>query len=398
MKLIKKSLVIFIGIFCVSMWIGAQAAFSAMSNYELEQKVNELTEKLEKTEKSSGSGDLGKWFDKITLSGAIELDYSYADPGDMTVKNSDSTSDLDIGAVQLGVEAQFHEWVTGNFVLKGESLDSDNNIFWDEATITIQNEGFPLYFVGGLRGQPFGVFESHLINDTITQDCYEIAKTGATLGVTYDPIGLDISATVYRGEVLMTHLEEAGYGFGGSIRTDDTAPGYYGDQTTDDVESYIANVTISPLEGLDIGDLTVSAYFDSEPGDNDRNNTAGGSVTYQYSMFTLDAEYIKALKREKGADDIENKESAWFGAVACQVIDPLEIALRYEGYDDDISGDQDGHLESRYILGANYTLFEKDDFATTLMLEYRRSNCEKAAGSTDDDTIDEVFARVAIEF
>jgi len=33
-----------------------------------------------------------------------------------------------------------------------------------------------------------------------------------------------------------------------------------------------------------------------------------------------------------------------------------------------------------------------------LMLEYRRSNYEKEAGSTVDDTVDEVFARVAIEF
>ncbi|MEA1935868.1 MAG: porin, partial [Thermodesulfobacteriota bacterium] len=267
----------------------------------------------------------------------------------------------------------------------------------DEAAITIQKEGFPLYFVGGKRGQPFGVFNSHLISDPITKDCYEVVKSGATIGFTPDFLGLDISATVYKGEVLMTHLEEAGYGFGGSIRTDDTDPGYYGDQT-DDVESYIANVTISPLEGLDIGDLSVSAYFDSESGDNERNNTAGGTISYQYNIFTLDAEYIKALKREKGANGIENKESAWFGAIALQVIDPLEIALRYEGYDDDITGDQDGNLENAYSIGANYTLFEKDNFATTLMLQYRRVNLEKAAGSTVDDTIDEVFARVAIEF
>jgi hypothetical protein len=375
MKMIKKSLVIFIGIFCVSMWTGVPAAFSAMSNYELEQKVNELTEKLEKTEKSSGSGDLGKWFDKITLSGAIELDYSYADPGDMTVKNSDSTSDLDIGTVQLGVEAQFHEWVTGNFVLKGENLDSDNNVFWDEATITIQNEGFPLYFVGGLRGQPFGVFNSHLISDPITKD-YEIARAGVTLGFIPDLLGLDISATVYKGEVI------------GIVRN--TSAGY---EATDDVGSYIASISIAPVEGLTLG-----VYYNSEPGDGARNETGGGAIEYQIGMFTFDAEYIGVINKEKAGNGIEQKESAWFGAIACQIIDPLEIAVRYEAFDDDISGDQNGALENRYSIGANYTLFEKDNFVTTLMLEYRRSNYENEAGVTVEDSVDEVFAKLAIEF
>jgi len=138
-----------------------------MSNYELEQEIKALKEKIE------SGGVLGG----LSFSGAIELDYSYADDS--------SASDLDIGTAELGLEVTFHEYVTGNFLLKGEALDSDNDrVFWDEATISIQKEGLPVYFVGGKRGQPFGVFESHLINDPITQACYEIAKTGASGGRT----------------------------------------------------------------------------------------------------------------------------------------------------------------------------------------------------------------------
>ncbi|MBW2107005.1 MAG: hypothetical protein JRI26_13560, partial [Deltaproteobacteria bacterium] len=114
-----------------------------------------------------------------------------SDTGDNTV--DDSKSDLDIGTVELGIEVAFHQYVTGNFILKGEDLDTDDDrIFWDEATIAIQKEEFPIYFVGGKRGQPFGVFESHLINDPITQDCYEIVKPGATIGYATDLF--DISA------------------------------------------------------------------------------------------------------------------------------------------------------------------------------------------------------------
>jgi hypothetical protein len=381
----KKLLVtIFVLIFGL-VFLGFSPAFAGDRDIEdLYKRIEDLEEKVEKQEeKTELLGSLGE---NITFSGAIELDYSYTDPRDVTDKNSDSTSNLDIGTVQLGVEAQFHECVTGNFVLKGENLDSDNNIFWDEAIITIQKEGFPLYFVGGLRGQPFGVFNSHLINDPVTKDCYEVARTGVTLGFTPDLLGLDISATVYKGEVLADKLTEAGYGW---ARDPDPNP-----DPTDDVDSYIFNLSIAPIEGL-----SLSAYYDSEPGQGSRNETGGGTIEYQIGMFTFDAEYIAALNREKNAtDNKEYKESAWFGAIACQVIDPLEIAARYEAFDDDISGDQDGNLENRYSIGANYTLFEKDDFATTLMLEYRRSNYENEAGVTVEDSVNEVFARLAIEF
>ena len=194
--------------------------------------------------------------DELAFSGAIELDYGYADDrdtGDNTV--NDSASDLDIGTVEVGLEVAFHEYVTGSLLLKGEALDSDDDrVFWDEAAISIQKDGLPIYFVGGRRGQPFGLFESHLINDPITQDCYEIAKTGVTVGYTSDFLDLDFSATLYKGEELMSHLNDAEYG---SAR--DNSPAY---RETDDVDSYIGNITISPVEAL-----TLAAFYDSEPGD-----------------------------------------------------------------------------------------------------------------------------------
>lgn len=346
-------------------------------------------EQLEETVKKQGEGTkdpLGELREKVTFSGAVELDYSYTDPKDITDQNSDSTSDLDVGTVELGAEVRFHEWVTGNFILKGENLDDNDRVFWDEVTITIQKEGFPLYFVGGKRAQPFGVFNSHLISDPITQDCYEVARSGATVGFTHDFLELDISATVYKGEVLADKLTEAGYGWG---RDPNPNP-----DPTDDVTSYILNISMAPAEGLNM-----SAYFDSEPGQGGRNETAGAAIEYAIGPVTFDVEYIAALNRERNATaNKEYRESAWFGAIAFQVADPLEIAARYEVFEDDIDGDQDGHLENRYLIGANYTLFKKDNFSATLMLEYRRSNYEKSAGGTAHDNMDEIFARIAVGF
>jgi len=382
MNLFKKNGILFLALVFLCFFIPQPALSEGMSNYELEQEIKTLKEKIE------GISDLS---DRLTFSGAIELDFSYADDHDIGNNTvNDSTSDLDIGTVELGLEVAFHEYVTGNFILKGEGLDTDDDrVFWDEATITIQKEGFPFYFVGGKRGQPFGMFESHLINDPITQDCYEIAKTGVTVGYTIESLGLDISATVYKGEELMGHLVEAEYGF-----EKDNSPTTY--EETDDVSSYIGNITISPVEAL-----MLSAYYDSEPGDGDRNETAGISAHYEIRMVTLDAEYIAALSREKHfTDNKEYKESAWFGAVAYQATEPLEIAARYEAFNDDITGEQDGHLTDRYSIGFSYTLFEKDTFATNLMGEYRISNFEVESGNPNgvDDKVNEAFLRLAIEF
>jgi hypothetical protein len=377
MNFLKKKAILFMALVFLCFLIPQPASSEGMSNYELEQEIKALKEKIEGTSALS---------DRLTFSGAIELDYSYADDsntGDNTV--NDSTSDLDIGTVELGIEVAFHEYVTGNFILKGEALDTDDDrVFWDEATIRIQKEGFPLYFVGGKRGQPFGMFESHLINDPITQDCYEITKTGVTVGYTTDY--LDISATIYKGEELMTHLVDSEYGF-----ERDNRPTY---EETDDVSSYIGNITISPLDTL-----MVSAYYNSEPGDGDRNETAGISVHYEIGMVTLDAEYIAAISREKHfTDNKEYNESAWFIGVAYQAAEPLEIAARYEAFDDDITGEQDGHLTDRYSIGFTYTLFENDSSATNLMGEYRISNFEKESGGNADDNLNEAFLRLAIEF
>ncbi len=381
MNLFKKNGLLFLALVFLCFLIPQPASSEGMSNYELEQEIKALKEKIE------GASVLS---DRLTFSGAIELDYSHADDsntGDNTV--NDSTSDLDIGTVELGLEVAFHEYVTGNFILKGEALDTDDDrVFWDEATITIQKEGFPIYFVGGKRGQPFGMFESHLINDPITQDCYEIAKTGVTIGYTTESLGLDLSATIYKGEELMGHLEEAEYGF-----ARDNSPAYY--EETDDVNSYIGNITISPLDAL-----MLSAYYDSEPGDGDRNETAGISAHYEIGMVTLDAEYIAALSREKNfTDNKEYNESAWFIGVAYQA-EPLEIAARYEAFNDDITGEQDGHLTDRYSIGFTYTLFENNTFATNLMGEYRVSNFEVESGNPNgvDDKVNEAFLRLAIEF
>ena len=196
--------------------------------------------------------------------------------------------------------------------------------------------------------------------------------------------GLDASFTVYKGETLITRVNDAGFGWA----RDNTA-GY---TVTDDVNSYIISGSVSPLESL-----TISLFYNSEPGDTDRNNTAGAAVHFELDNFSLDAEYIAALQREKHvADNREYKESAWTVALGYQVSDQALFAVRYEAFDSD--NNQDGNLENRYGAAVTYLLFEDDSFACNLMGEVRHSEYETVAGGSADDELNELFARIAIEF
>lgn len=366
------------------------------SGMTLEERVNAIEKQLNAAPAAAGTpqgmmmdagGAIGRISEKITLSGAIELDYSYADDSDTgdNTKN-DSTSELDVGTIELGLEAALHPYVTANVLLKGENLDSDSDrVFWDEVFFTIARDDMPFYFVGGKRCQPFGLFESLFINDPITQDLYEINDTGATVGyANEDFFGIDVSATIYKGASLINRVKETEYGWERSNSA--------GFTDTNDVNSYILSAALSPVDGL-----VLAAYYNSEPGDTDRNTTLGGSVHWEIFDFIMDLEYIGALDRERHvADNREYNESAWFASLGYQVSDSLVVAVRYEDFDADRSAS--GNLDYRYGVAATYTLFESDGFACNLMGEVRRSEYEYISGGTTDQELNELFTRLALEF
>lgn len=348
----------------------------------------EITDEL----KTNG-GPLAGIQNNVTISGKIDVDYQYLDHRNRADKNSDGTSDLYVSAVELGIEALINESTRANIVLKAEDIDksddaTNNNdgsdpdkVLFDEATITIFNqEKCPFYAILGKRGQPFGNFFTHTISDPVTKSAYEIATTGITVGYApADLYGLDLSFTLYKGEKVMGQVIGVG---GGQTRNG-------GHVETDDVESCIANLSLQPIEGLTIG-----AAFNSEPGYESRNNTVNTFAEFSLAGFTLDCEYFAAVKREKFSDNKTYKEKAWAAGLAYKITEPLEIAARYETFDNNRDTDTSGDIDYTLSVGANYEILD----SVTLMGEYRRLQEKATAGSSYEKTANEYNMRLGIEF
>jgi hypothetical protein len=356
------------------LWTNAPVgAEDKAENRDVKQELK-LVEDKEEQESSWLNQQIQPVFgDKVRLNGVVELNYEYLDVKDIDDENSDSSSDFFMSTAELALRVFFNDWSKSKVVVNAEDYGKKGDqgkVRLDESIVTLKSLEAPVYFVAGKTVMPFGVFEDHLIEGTLAEDLYEIDEWGATIGFNPDFYGLDISFSAYRDPQVIENLQN-----------EDTHNFRAGRQKEDDFRSFIVSATIEPVEDA----LTLSAFYDSEPGDGDRNRSIGGALTLNYWRFLLDAEYITALERELGENKEENKESAVVVGLAFEPLDSLLLATRYEAFWDDTRGDQDEVLDYRIIAGFSYSLLELFDifFLTEakLIFEYRYSRYEKEAGS-----------------
>ncbi len=389
-----------------------------------EKEYQELKKELE-SKKVAGAGEPAKGQnvqkedgvlpETISLSGSIYGEYRWVKNREITDAETDSTSDLYLRKIELGVEAKLIDWITASAVFNSEWIGDDVNqgdekVAVDEATVTLQEEAFPFYLVAGKRTQPFGVFENHLITDPMTQDAYETKRVGITAGYT-GPLGLDVSVTVYKGEEQMDHLFESGL-FSDTVSR--------AGEATDDLGSYIVSVSVEPLDSV----VLFGGYL-SEPGRGTRNQTVNAGVSFLPPFIDglrFDAEYMKAIDREKySGTDRQYKEGVFSATIAYEFVlrqrnviggglfserrahlinEPLEVALRYEHFDDDGMSEELGvwTVRDRYSAGARYSFYNDEErgFNAFVAGEYRRTEYRTQADMKDGN--DEVYLRIGVDF
>ena len=388
--------------FVIVVFILSPLSSARAENHEGDQDVKQRLEKIEEIEEKEDEEEeeereglfnpiIQETFgDKVKLNGGIEFNYEYLDTEDVDDENSGSSSDFYISTVELALRVFFNEWSKTKIVVTADDIGEqggNGEINLDEAIVTLKSLQLPLYFVGGKTVMPFGVFEDHLIEGTLTEDLYEIDDWGATLGINPDFYGLDVSLSAYRNPQVIENLQNF-----------DTHDWRSGRQKEDKFRSYITNITLEPLEDM----LTLSTFYQNEPGDRSRNQSIGGAFTLDYWKLSLDAEYITALEREKGDNGTENKESAAVVGIAFDVLDSLQLATRYGVFDDDTPGDQDEVLEYQIVAGFNIFLLEIVDASflteSIFSFEYRYSNYEKEKDSDATNSQNMFVFQLAVGF
>jgi hypothetical protein len=338
----------------------------------LEERVKQLEEAVHRPVEGK------QWYDRIEIGGLIEVEAGYGKTEfkDPAVED-EKTSDVDLAAVELAVDARIVDHVDGHVLLKYE----DDEVFVDEGFITLTGpERFPAYLIAGRQYIPFGHFDSHFITDPTTLVLGETNEGAVVAGYRFGGEMVDLSLGVFNGRV-----QEAG---------DDDA-----------IDSYVASLAVNPFEGLAFGasytsNLAGSNAFSEEAMENaaDPENleslVAGWSayVTWQFlDRFKLIGEYVGALDHFKAgaiydaAETRERKPTAWNVEFGVAVTDALELAVRYGGSDDG------GTFlpESEYGAVLNWGLVENANLA----LEYLHGEFEDDVQETDT-----VTAQLSIEF
>ncbi len=375
---------VIIGMVAVGWVSGATMLFAAETEDVAEPKaggvtsIEERIERLEKAQERSVEGN--KWYDRIAISGLIEVEAShqnvdYDDPAEEDTRESD----VDLATVELGVDVRIVEHLDGRVLFKYE----DDDLFVDEGYITLSGtETFPAYLIAGRQYIPFGYYDSFFVTDPNTLILGETTEGSVVAGYRIKEDLLDISVGAFNGDI-----DEAG---------DD-----------DVINGFVAAIIAKPLPFLTLGasytsSLAASNALSDAVADTDGDGEAGpiddqvggwsAFATIEFlERFKLIGEYVAAFDSFKAGelydagDTRERDLSAWnleFGAV---IVDSLELAVRYGGSDDG----GDFLPETQYGAVINWGFFEN----TNLALEYLHDDY-----ADDVMAADTVTAQLAIEF
>lgn len=330
---------------------------------------------------------------KLQLSGVLNIDSRWMKHTDFTDKTSPSSTDLYIRKIEAGLEGDFADWVSVTTVLNSEWLEDplhqgDEKVAIDEAHLDLKIPKTPFFLAAGKRDQPFGLFENYLVTDPMTMDAYETKKVGLIAGVN-GPLDSTLALSLYKGTEQMDHLFQSGLFDGQAVlRRPGDAPAK--------ADSYVVSASVSPAGKS----LTLFSAFLSEPGNGRRNTTLnlGWNLILPSANLLFDGEYMKALSREtystaeriikeavlsvtasyvavfrertvKGSGTYRGRKSQRYSR-------PVELALRYEYFDDNgMSALFDSwSTRSRVSLGGRYSFYEHDRAAVYFEAELRRQD------------------------
>jgi hypothetical protein len=331
---------------------------------------------------------------KMRISGVLNIDTRWMKQGDFTDSTSGSSTDLYIRKIEAALEGDFADWISVTAVLNSEWLQDplnqgDEKIAVDEAHVDVNIPNTPLFLAAGKKDVPFGLFENYLITDPMTMDAYETNKVGLTAGLN-GPLDSSLALSLYKGTEQMDHLFQSGLF---DAQTVTRSPG----STPAQANSFVVSASFSPAGKT----LTLFSAYLSEPGNDRRNTTLNLGLNFllpSSAGVLFEGEYMKALSREtyQTTDRIVKEavlsltasyvfvlrertvkgSGTYRGRKSHHYAHPIEVALRYEYFDDDGMSAlfNTWSTQSRVSLGGRYTFYELEKTAAYVEAELRRQD------------------------
>ena len=337
--------------------------------------------------KEKGSGPGINEF--VSLSGSIEGDYKLGKDF-----QGDHSSEFVLDTVDLIFDIKVTDWATGKVVVEYDGTEDNEDLYIDEAHITLgKTEEVPFFLTGGKIYAPFGDFSTNMIQDPLTQTLGEINSEGVIAGAEKN----GFTATVFS--------------YNGMGENSDPA-----DDDNDTINGFGASLAYSYEQedrGFKVGGAWVNNLADA--GTNTDYLEDGGiySVSDQvpglafflggnYKGFSLQTEYVTALDSfdvteiPYGFDEaaVGAEPAAWNSELAytTAIMDKETVfAIGYQKSWESVALELPEH---RYIASAAVNIFD----GTTLALEFFHDEDYSAGDGGTDNSGHGFTTRLAYEF
>lgn len=230
-----------------------------------------------------------------------------------------SESDLTLATVELTLDAEIVDGITGHLGLLWEEDDTEENNL-DEGYITFgATEDIPFYATAGKMYLPFGNFESAFISDPLTLEMAEINESAGLIG--YGNDWMDAKAGGFNGN---------------------------GDDT---VKNAFASIAFTPVENLAFGAYWLSNLLETDGFETTAFKSVGGAgafINAQLGPVAFNAEFVTALGK------IGERLPATYNLEASMPItEALSAGIKFEGSDDfsaNVDGDKFADWQTGFVV------------------------------------------------
>ncbi len=288
----------------------------------------------------------------VTLSGSAEFLATASEQADGSNEN-----DLDVDSVELTIDATVNQYMALSTTLKYEDEGEDQDLFVDEAIVTISSEESPWALVAGRTAIPFAVINGNAWSDPLTDDL-----------------------TDNTDDLLFLGFSQGMFSAGGYL--------FKGQSDESKVDNLGLNAELTFDNGFAIGVGYLNNIRNTEPfqadsltGD-DKVSASRINLSYAINDLSLSAEYLKTA----GFDELAGSPelSAWHVSTdyATELMGaPGNLSL---GYSKTADGEQltdtgdNLFAHSRVTLGASRELYENAELIVELVRE------EDYAGDSSD--------------